>query len=491
MPQKRRAGNVGKHPPDVSEMLDTVRLFIDREQLFDPGMKILVAVSGGADSLCLLSVLRELGYVLAVAHFDHKLRPESGREAQAVREAAGKLGVPFLLGQGDVRRHARQCRLTLEEAARELRYGFLRKAAEQAGSKIVAAGHTMDDQAETVLFHLVRGSGVRGLGGMRPAAPFPLPDRAHSREDLCLVRPLLCLTHAQTVAYCRQTGWTPAEDSSNRDTTYTRNRIRLDLLPLLEQYNPTIVEKIFNLSVIARDQNDYFESVAAAIWASSGSELEPGLVRIPVEVIQSAPRALQQTLVRHAIQEAAGDIQDLAFRHVQQVMTFLQSPTKSRKMDLAIGVDIAWEKEWLVFRSPVRLPKRPEWEGMEIPIPGIAIIHHPEWEIHSQWIEAMESDGEDTPRNPWTAHFDPDRLNMPLVLRRRKRSERFHPSGMPGPIKLGNFLSSHHMPFSERDRWPLVCDTNGIIWIPGFRLREGVFPKNIRTKYLEITIIPK
>ncbi|MFN2298979.1 MAG: tRNA lysidine(34) synthetase TilS, partial [Anaerolineales bacterium] len=473
MPRNKREGNVGKQPPDVSDMLETVRLFIDREQLFVAGEKILVAVSGGADSLCLLSILQELRYELAVAHFDHRLRPESGREGQAVRKAAGKLRVPFLLGQGDVRRHAGRHRLTLEEAARDLRYGFLRKAAEQAGAKTVAAGHTMDDQAETVLLHLMRGTGVRGLGGMRPAAPFPLTDRTQRREDLRLARPLLCLTHAQTVAYCRQTGWTPAEDSSNRDTTYTRNRIRRDVLPLLAEYNPSIVEKIFTLSGIARDQNDYLESVAAEIWDSSGSELEPGLVRIPVAVMQSAPRAVQQALVRHAIREAAGSLHDLAFRHVQQVLTFLQSPTKSRKMDLAIGVDIAWENEWLVFRSLVRLPECPKWEGMEIPIPGTAIIRHPDWEIRSQWKEARESTGEDIPQNPWTAKFNPDRLHLPLVLHRRKLSERFHPSGMPGPVKLGNFLASHHMPFSDRDRWPLVCDTNGIGWIPGCRLRVG------------------
>jgi tRNA(Ile)-lysidine synthase len=489
MPRKKREGNVGKQPPDVSDMLDTVGLFIDREQLFVAGAKILVAVSGGADSLCLLSILQELGYELAVAHFDHRLRPESAREAQAVREAAGKLGVPFLLGQGDVRRHAGRRRWSLEEAARDLRYGFLRKAAVQAGVKNVATGHTMDDQAETVLMHLVRGSGVRGLGGMRPAASFPLPDHTQQREDLRLARPLLCLTHAQTVAYCRKTGWTPVEDTSNRDTTYTRNRIRRDVLPLLAQYNPSIVEKIFTLSGIARDQNDYLESVAAAIWASSGSELAPGLVRMPVAVMQAAPRAVQQVLVRRAIQETAGSLKDLAFRHVEQVLTFLQSPTKSRKMDLAIGVDIAWENEWLVFRLPVRIPKRPEWEGMEIPVPGTATIHHPDWEIRSQWIEARGPAGEDTPRNPWTAQCDPDSLHLPLVLRRRKRSERFHPSGMPSPVKLGDFLASHHMPFSERDRWPLVCDTNGIVWIPGFRLREGVFPKNIQKKYLEMTIL--
>ena len=200
------------------------------------------------------------------------------------------------------------------------------------------------------------------------------------------------------------------------------------------------------------------------------------------------PPAIQQALARRAVREAAGGLRDLAYRHVRQVLAFVRHPTKSRRMDLAIGVDISMENEWLVFRSPGRLAPFPEWEGRVIPVPGTATLSHPDWEIHSRWMEPPEAAAEDAARTPWRARIDPDQLHPPLIVRRRKHSESFHPSGMPGPVRLGDFLASHHMAFSERDRWPLLCDAEGVVWIPGYRLREGVAPENFLSRWIEISV---
>jgi tRNA(Ile)-lysidine synthase len=470
----------------TSTVPETVQRFIDREKIFDSQGKIVAAVSGGADSLCLLIVLKELGYPLIVAHFDHRLRADSGRDVEAVRSAAERLAVPFVLGQGDVRGHAGRKRLTLEEAARELRYDFLLHAAQAGGASTVAAGHTMDDQAETVLMHLVRGTGLRGLGGMRPVAPYPGTDRDPARGKIRLARPLLCRTHAQTAAYCRQTGWIPCEDPSNRDSTYTRNRIRRELIPLLEGYNGSITERLADLSTIARDQNDFLEGAAEKIWSAAGCELEPGLVRIPVEAMRSAPPAVQQALARHAILQVTQCVRDLAYRHVRRIMEFARTPTASRRMDLALGVEVSLENEWLVFCAPDRLAAVPEWEGWEIPVPGNQNIRHPDWNIVTTIVKAPGLP--DPARDPWTARIDPDRIHPPLNLRRKKSSDRFFPAGMPGPVKLNDFLSAQHIPFRQRDRWPLVCDTEGIIWIPGYRLKQGIAPADTARKCMKIVV---
>jgi tRNA(Ile)-lysidine synthase len=158
-----------------STVPEIVERFIRCKDLFEPREKILAAVSGGADSLCLALVIQQLGYPLHIAHFDHCLRPESGRDAERVCRAAERLGIPFSLGRGDVSSHAGRNHMTTEEAARDLRYAFLLQTAKALHITAIATGHTLDDQAETILMHLIRGSGLRGLGGIRPVGPVPFP----------------------------------------------------------------------------------------------------------------------------------------------------------------------------------------------------------------------------------------------------------------------------------------------------------------------------
>ncbi len=465
-----------KKKADIPEI---VNRYIQRRDLFQSGGKILAAVSGGADSLCLLLILKELGYPLHVAHFDHGLRPGSGGDAETVRRAAEKLGIPFLLGQGDVCGHAARNRLSLEEAARDLRYDFLFHAGQDSKASAVATGHTMNDQAETVLMHLVRGTGLRGLGGMRPDAQFPGKRGEAAREgEIRIVRPLLCLTHSQTVEFCRKAGWAPLEDPSNQDPAFARNKIRLELIPLLEKYNESVVDGLSRLADLAQAQEEYIDRAAEDLWNRSACELGPGLTRIPQAVFRDSPTALQQALVRRAIRAVAGDLSDLAFRHVAQVMGFLESPTASRRMDLALGVEVSLENDWLVFRSPSKIPANPEWEAWQLPIPGSLFIHFPNWTFEVFEEAATLIPSPEAAQDPWTVWIDPNRIRLPLALRKRRTGDSFIPLGMPGPVKVNDFLASHHLSLSERDHWPLVCDADGIIWIPGFRLKAGISPSD-------------
>jgi tRNA(Ile)-lysidine synthase len=459
-----------KNPSDISEI---VARYIRRKRLFEPGEKILAAVSGGADSLCLVLVLKQLGFGLHVAHFDHRLRPESARDAETVCRAAERLGLPFHLGQGDVTDHAGRNRMTVEEAARDMRYAFLLRTARNENLTAIATGHTMDDQAETVLMHLIRGSGLKGLGGIRPACRVPDASGKPGEEAVRIIRPFLCITHTQTAGYCAQEGWTPIEDPTNKDTAFTRNRIRHELIPLLQGYNTSVVDALSRLAETAQVQDDYLTQTADLLWTRSAVELAPGLVRFPLLTFQNEHEAVRQALLRRAVLQLKGTLEDLAYRQVERVLEFVQSSSGPHRMDLALGVEVSIENDWLVFRSREDAGA-PEWEGAELPCPGMLDIHHPEWRIEITKMEPPEHAGKNNAADPWTVQINPDRIRLPLTLRKRKAGDKFLPHGMPGQVSLNDFLSSHHLSFSERDHWPLVCDTDGIIWIPGFRLKKGI-----------------
>ena len=217
-------------------MLETIL----RDQCgLDPSRPVLAGVSGGPDSLCLLDILHTAGYRVIVAHFNHQMRPEASQEADSVSVRAGRLGLPFVSDCADVRAYAEAHGLSLEEAARMLRYEFLFAAARQHAAQAVAVGHTADDQVETVLMHFLRGAGLSGLKGMEYRMLLPVFDR-----QIPLVRPLLSLWRADTESYCREHALVPHYDASNADQAFFRNRLRHTLLPELEKYNPRFKESV-------------------------------------------------------------------------------------------------------------------------------------------------------------------------------------------------------------------------------------------------------
>jgi tRNA(Ile)-lysidine synthase len=438
--------------------------YIRELHLLEPQETVLAAVSGGSDSLCLLLVLKELGFTVRAAHFDHGLRPESARDAETVQRLAQTLGIDFHVERGDVRQRAKQKRMTLEEAARDLRYDFLLRTAADCRAPVIAIGHTADDQAETVLMHLMRGSGLQGLRGIRP--------EAFSR-GLRIIRPLLRLTHAQTVEYCRQAGWQPLEDPSNQDPSFARNRIRRELIPQLREYNPQIVPVLCRLSEIAAAQTELLDRATDGFLHRFLLPAESGVVRIIRDAFNQSPLAVRQAIIRHAVGEIAGTLRDLAYRHVNRVIEFSLTPTSTHRINLALGIDVSIEKQSLVLRKREAAPTSPEWEKTPLPVPGEVSIRRPDWKFHITHKKVSGLPSVDAGKDPWTIRMDSDKIRLPLFLRKREQGDRFFPAGMPGAVRLNDFLASHHLPHAERDCWPLVCDGNGILWIPGYRLREG------------------
>ncbi len=443
-----------------------VRRFIKDGALVVRGDRVLVGVSGGADSTALLltlcSLRRSLGIDVEAAHFDHGLSPAAtaAAELRAVRSLSNQLGVRLHTGAGNVRAHAKSKKLSIEEAARVLRYRFLARTA-AAGCDTVAVGHTKDDQAETVLLHIIRGSGLRGLAAMAADASWPLRLKSAPR----LVRPLLAVTRAETERCCAHAGVVPIKDPSNQSPAHLRNRIRSELTPLLRSYNPRIAGALARLADAAALDVDALESLAAeALLKHRGPD-----ARLSRQRLSAMPESLRRHAVRLAVTQATGDARGLAERHIAAVVRAAAGPTGAR-LDLPRGLTarVTRTAVELTTERPARprtLPKRPA----TLPVPGEAKLGP--WRFRAQLLRKKPADltsGGDA----CIALLDADACGKNLTLRGRRHGDRFHPLGLRSEKKLQDVLVDAHVPRQERDGLPLVLAKRGIAWVASQRPAE-------------------
>jgi tRNA(Ile)-lysidine synthase len=443
-----------------------VRRFIVEHNLIERGDRVLAAVSGGPDSTSLLLVLaslrRPLGFELHAAHFDHGLRGKRAgeREERFVRSLTERLGVPLRAGSGDVRARAKG--RSLEDAAREVRYRFLADAARRQRCNVVAAGHTKDDQAETVLLHIIRGSGMAGLAGMAARAAWPFATLGVKPR---LVRPLLSLSREDTERVCREAGVTPIEDPSNRSLRFLRNRVRAELLPLLRAYNPKIEDALGRLARSAATNVSLVESLAD--WSMADETIDPAKPRLNRRRFAILPPSLQGHAIRHVVRLLLGDGRDLSERHVRAIVRVNRGRTGAtldlpRRLHVRVGRDVL---EFSVGKAPAgrKLPA----QAVPLRIGRTARIGS--WQITAWYRTAapakLASDG-------LTAYLDADSLSGKLVLRRRRDGDRFQPLGMSRPKKLQDFFVDAHVPREERDATPLLVSDRGIAWVAGQRPAE-------------------
>ena len=431
---------------------------------------IVAAVSGGPDSMALLLLLERLreplDFDLHVAHADHGLRGEEAREdARFVESAARDMGLPVTIGHLDVDALRAGRRMSLEEAAREARYAFLVETAASIEASAIALGHTADDQAETVLMHLLRGSGTSGLAGM--------PEVSHlsaSRygERMALVRPLLDFTKAETHAYCELSGVTPRQDSSNSSLEFTRNRVRLELLPQLEQYNPRFREALLRLSASAAHDLDFLEQAAAeARQRLEVSEVQEGIAFSRSGFLALHP-AVRRHLLRILYRELAGATNELTHRHVED-MVRLSSGRTGAWMELPGG--LRFEVGYNTLRlSPVRdlPPQGPSIAGEHaLSIPGETFVGS--WCVHAELLPPVRGHAEG---GSHIAVLDADRAGHRLCVRSRRPGDRIWPLGMSGSRKVQDLMVDDKTPVAERDGVPLVVSEHGVVWVVGHRMAQ-------------------
>ena len=455
-----------------------MRRFAADNDLLPADGGLLVAVSGGPDSTALLLILAALArrrrLRLAVAYFDHGLRGAAAAETEArfVAGLAQSLGLPLFTGRADVRALAKSERLSLEEAARRARYAFLAGAAREAGLGRVATGHTASDQAETVLLHLIRGSGLSGLAGMAPSAPWPLP----GNDDLTLVRPLLRLTRADTVAYCRASGVAPVEDVTNRSPAFRRNRLRHELLPLLHEFNPRVEEALVRLADAARGDLAQLEAAGEAAVGPSDREA----VSLSRELLRRWPGSPRRHGLRRALTALLGDRQGFSERHLLALERLVTEGRTGDSLDLPRGVKATLLRTVLELRRgapmPLALPKEP----LDLPVPG---------EGRFGPLVASASASRPPPGRV-SAALDAEAVGRALRLRRRRPGDRFQPLGMAAPKKLQDFLVDAHVPRPQRDSLPLFESERGVVWVGGLRIAEWAKPRRGRPRlYLSYRLV--
>ncbi|PIQ84141.1 MAG: tRNA lysidine(34) synthetase TilS [Candidatus Omnitrophica bacterium CG11_big_fil_rev_8_21_14_0_20_63_9] len=296
---------------------------IQTHRLLTSGERVVVAVSGGADSVALLHLLislpRSWRLSVHVAHLDHGLRPESSDDAEFVNSLAQRWQVPCTIERRDVRRRCAQEGWSLEDGARRVRYEFLLELAQRHSAGRLALAHTADDQAETVLLRLLRGSGLLGLGAMPPQRQL---------SGVALIRPLLGIWRLELLAYLRHVRVGFREDASNRDVRFVRNRIRHELLPLLEQrYNPHVKGLLTQLAEQSRWEYAYLEQAAQRQWRRTAKPTAEGGLRIAVDRFARQPKAVQRHLIRQAVRQLKGDLTAFEFKHWREVeQLFLDRP---------------------------------------------------------------------------------------------------------------------------------------------------------------------
>lgn len=443
-------------------MEEKVKAAIRQHGLLRGGERVVVAVSGGADSVALLHLLwrwqQELGLSLHVAHLNHRLRREAEEEAEFVRRLAQDLGLPVTVGEEEVRRQVRRGE-SLEDVARRVRRRFLLEVAKAAAADKIALGHHANDQAETVLLHLLRGSGPSGLAGMAwQQGPF--------------IRPLLAVTRAEIEAYCAENALPYLHDPSNADPVFLRNRIRWELLPLLAaHYNPNIVAALGQTAAILAEEDRYLETELDRFWPSLLLPSPAGQVRLRAAGLAALPLALQRRAVRRAFFALVGrEDHFLTFRHVEDVLAVLLT-RPGRQLHLPQGITAAREGEELVLargHGPLA-PVAPGWPiCRRLPVPGEIRFGH--WLIGALVGEGGQEAGWGSGR--WEARCDLARLPLPLFVRFWQPGDYFWPLGLGGRKKLQDFFVDAKVPRAERHHIPLVVCPQGIVWVVGYRLDE-------------------
>jgi tRNA(Ile)-lysidine synthetase-like protein len=440
--------------------------FVGRNDILNPGETVVVAVSGGPDSTALLVALVRLRGALNIeitaAHFNHMLR--SAEEAVAdldfARALAFTLGIPFAHAAGDVRARARAKHESLEDAGRRLRYAFLAGQAKDAGASVVVTGHTIDDQAETVLLHLIRGAGLDGIAGMRPRSPWPFAAREPAlgdRRGPHLARPLLSLRREDTERYCCDLGLSPRKDPTNDLPVATRNRLRRELIPALRRFNPNIDEAIARFAAAAARDADYLDDLARHHFARIAS-LGPRTASMARADLLLATPALSARLFRLAFEHVSGAV-DLETTHIETLLDALHRPPG--KLSLSGGVTALTDSHSLLLRrsqpEPVqRIPETP------LAVPGRI-------EVGGRICEAniVRVPAELSHTTPDEAFLDAERAGAGLTVRSRRPGDRLRPLGLGGEKKLQDILVDAKVPAAERDGVPIICGPQGIMWVVG------------------------
>lgn len=440
------------------ETVRKVKATISRYEMFRPEDLVVVAVSGGPDSVCLLHILHalkeELGISILAAHYDHGLRPgEDTSETRFVASLAESLSAPLETEKG--RSLVRRKRASLEETARNARYRFLEKVRKKHDAQKIALAHQLNDQAETVLMRLLRGSGPSGLGGIPPC------------RDRVIVRPLIEIGRKEVESYIKARALSYVVDSSNLQASFLRNRIRLELIPLLAQYQPRLAERLAETAEILRMEDEYLEKIVAA-WVDKESEISSvGRASVALRSFLDLPLPLRRRAARQLIEKVKKDLRGVGSEHIRSVLAMAEAEKPQASLDLPGKVCIQRTYGRLDFKSSS--PGKPAPFEYKIPKPGLYHLRQ-----IGRTLTLEEATVPKTLRGSlrWTAYLDAEKLRYPLSVRSFRPGDRFVPLGMKGHKKIKDFFVDLKVPAEERHATPIVFSQRTPVWICGYRMDD-------------------
>ncbi|HET7143625.1 MAG TPA: tRNA lysidine(34) synthetase TilS [Anaerolineales bacterium] len=452
-------------------MPDNIETILREDCALVKDRPIIVGVSGGPDSLCLMEILRQAGYPIIVAHFDHQLRAESGQEARIVEKTATRLMLASTIDGADVRAYAEEAKLSIEEAARNLRYRFLFELANRQHAQAVAVGHTADDQVETILMHFLRGSALSGLKGMSYRSHIKMFD-----PDIPLVRPLLNMWREETVVFCEVNGMQPHYDSSNDSLDFQRNRIRHLLIPNLATYNPKFREAVLRMSQALQGDYTFMMEILEKAWQATVVKLDEDIVTLKADLLSGHSLGLQRNLIKRAIQTLQPGI-DISFSVLERAIKLIGSAENTALVELKGGLRMFREASSIyIYTLNAKLPfdlwpQMMEDRPVSVSIPGQAALAGG-WKFNCErWPHvALAREQARQNEDPFQAWLDAESLSDTLELRARQARDHFVPLGLDGHSqKLSDFFVNEKVPHRARGHWPLLCASDEIIWVPGYR----------------------
>ncbi len=434
-------------------LLSKVERFIRRHRLLQKGDRVLVAVSGGADSVALLHLLAALRHSwqlhIGVAHLDHGLRgKDSEQDAEFVEKLARSLDAACRIERLDVCSLARQKKLGLEEAGRWARQQFLSRMAREHEMDRIALGHQQQDQAETVLHHLMRGSGLRGLGGMPPG------------RDGLWIRPLLEVTRDEILAFLQEKGYSFRTDASNRDLRFTRNRIRHELIPMLQkEFNPRIVRALAQMALLAREDEAFLQHHSRKAAEKIGSRSPDGF-SCRADELAGLPPALQRRMVLAALEEQEEGSSGMTLAHVMQVLDLAERGKSGRRALLPGGLEARRRFDRLILSSRSE-PAKPPWV-LELNIPGLAVSPEGSWSMEAETSTGRIRNAGSRPETISVAVPAPP---GPLILRSWRPGDSY---GVRRHRTVKRLWNDARVPLELRGIVPMVQSGTQLIWIPGF-----------------------
>lgn len=471
-------------------MLKTLAQSLLTEPLINKDDRIVVGVSGGPDSIALLHLLVELNRShewqldLHIAHLNHQVRlDDADQDAAFVQATADQLSIPCTIESRDIPAFAKEQSISLEEAGRQERYAFFGRVCLRTGAKTIAVGHHADDNAETILHRIFRGTGLRGLGGIPPTRSLT------PGSEVRIVRPLLKFTRQSILNYLADAGVDYREDHTNEFDEPMRNRIRNKIIPLIEaEVNSQVREALVRLSEQAQWLQEFLgETVQRTFNTLIISHTDQEII-LNANVLSRKSRIVQTELIRMAYRSFGLGEQDLAFTHLVSVLDIIADPASGKQANLPGGMTIEKRYHQLIFSLPSDEPRETIAPEIAVHLPGLTLLPIRRLEIECTFIDVSPAE---IPKlrhsgSPMEEYVDANAVRPPLVVRSRRSGERFFPLGAPGSKKLADFLTDSKVVPQQREKIAVLCDHLGPIWVIGHRIDDRVKLTELTRKVLHL-----